>query len=96
MILLSSLYVAIIGGLNTCHKTEKRYLTDYHPPPKTHSLSHSLKMKMKVILLVTLVSLTLGAIPLPGQRSEAEMDLVLSRNENGPFEKRNKLLHPHI
>ena len=53
-------------------------------------------MKMKLILLVTLVSLTLGAIPLPGQRSEAEMDLVLSRNENGPLEKRNKLLHPHI
>merc|ERR1712183_218267 len=36
-----------------------------------YSVSHSLLMKMKLILVVTLVSLALGAIPLLGQRSAA-------------------------
>jgi len=39
---------------------------------KTYSISHSLMTEMKLILLMTLVSLALGAIPLPGQRSEEE------------------------
>ena len=59
------LVIEIIGGLNTCRPTEKEYLTVNPPtPPQTYSLYHSLMMKMKLILLATLASLALGAIPL--------------------------------
>ena len=47
----------------------------------SQSLSHCLMMEMKLILLVPLVSLALGVIPLPGQRSDED-----------PVEKRNNLV----
>ena len=66
------LVIEIIGGLNTCRPTEKEYLTVNHPPPHTYSLYHSLMMKMKLILLATLLMLSLafGSIPLSRQSSE--------------------------
>ena len=66
------LVIEIIGGLNTCRPTEKEYLTVNHPPPHTYSLYHSLMMKMKLILLATLASLALGAIPLSRQSPEED------------------------
>ena len=66
------------------------YLTVSLSPPKTYSLYHSLMMKMKPILLVTLVSLVLGAIPLRGQRSEEEQLKMERKPKTGLFKKRNK------
>ena len=67
------LVIEIIGGLNTCRPTEKEYLTVNPPtPPQTYSLYHSLMMEMKLILLATLASLALGAIPLSRQSPDAD------------------------
>ena len=66
------------------------YLTVSLSPPKTYSLYHSLMMKMKPILLVTLVSLVFGAIPLRGQRSEEEQLKMERKPKTGLFKKRNK------
>ena len=46
--------------------------------------------EMKLILLMTLVSLALGAIPLPGQRSEEEQLKMELGPKTDHAEKRNK------
>ena len=86
------LVIEIIGGLNTCRPTEKEYLTVNPPtPPQTYSLYHSLMMEMKLILLATLASLALGAIPLSRQSSEEDYsEEDYSEDHWGEFTDGNK------
>ena len=57
-------------GLDTNRWVEKRYLRVNLQNPQSYSLYHSLMMKMKLILLATMLSLAFGSIPLSRQSSE--------------------------